>query len=87
MLLMFAWRMARPVNLFGPSAGLLLVGLGSFAVQTSIGPLKTKYSESSVCRQMLDVSILNRQGKIEAGQTIGLWVHVPFDSLMGEAEE
>jgi hypothetical protein len=35
-LLMFTWRMTRPVNRFGPIAGLPLVGLGSFAVQTSI---------------------------------------------------
>ncbi len=33
---MFAWRMTRPVNLFSPFTGLPLVGLGSFAVQTSI---------------------------------------------------
>jgi len=33
---MFAWRMTRPVNLFSPFTGLPLVGLRSFAVQTSI---------------------------------------------------
>ena len=35
-LLMFAWKMTRPVNLFTLYSGLPLVGLGSFAVQTSI---------------------------------------------------
>ena len=35
-LLMFAWKMTRPVNLFALYSGLPLVGLGSFAVQTSI---------------------------------------------------
>ena len=35
-LLMFAWKMTRPVNLFALCSGLPLVGLGSFAVQTSI---------------------------------------------------
>jgi plasmid stabilization system protein ParE len=35
-LLLFAWRMTRPVDLFGPFTGLPLVGLGSFAVQGSI---------------------------------------------------
>ena len=33
---MFAWKMTRPVNLFALYSGLPLVGLGSFAVQTSI---------------------------------------------------
>ena len=36
-LLMFAWKMTRPVNLFALYSGLPLVGLGSFAVQTSVG--------------------------------------------------
>ena len=35
---MFAWKMTRPVNLFALYSGLPLVGLGSFAVQTSIKP-------------------------------------------------
>ena len=35
-LLMFAWRMTRPVSPFDAFAGLPLVGLGSFAGQTSI---------------------------------------------------
>lgn len=35
-LLVFAWIMTRPINLFGLFPGLPLVGLGSFAVQTSI---------------------------------------------------
>ena len=34
---MFAWKMTRPVNLFALDSGLPLVGLGSFALQTSIG--------------------------------------------------
>ena len=33
---MFAWRMTRPINLFGPFAVLPLVGLGPFAAQSSI---------------------------------------------------
>ena len=36
-LLMFAWKMTPSVNLFALYSGLPLVGLGSFAVQTSIG--------------------------------------------------
>ena len=36
LLLMFAWKMTRPVNLVALYSGLPLVGLGSFAVQTSI---------------------------------------------------
>ena len=36
-LLMFAWIMNRPVNFFGPVFGLPMVGLGSLAVQRSIG--------------------------------------------------
>jgi hypothetical protein len=35
-LLIFAWRMTRSANVFGPFSGLPLVGLGSFAVQASI---------------------------------------------------
>ena len=38
-LLMLAWKMTRPVNLFALNSGLPLVGLGSFAVRTSIGCL------------------------------------------------
>ena len=34
---MFAWIMTQQGNLFAPFSGLPLVGLGSFAVQTSIG--------------------------------------------------
>ena len=37
LLLTFACKMTRPVNLFALYSGLPLVGLGSFAVQTSIG--------------------------------------------------
>ena len=36
-LLMFAWIMNQPINLFGPFFGLPMVGLGSFAEQRSIG--------------------------------------------------
>ena len=36
---MLAWIMTRQGNLFAPFPGLPLVGLGSFAVQTSIKPL------------------------------------------------
>ena len=35
-LLIFAWKTTRPVNLFALCSGLPLVGLGSFAVQTTI---------------------------------------------------
>jgi hypothetical protein len=34
---MFAWIMTRQVNLFTPFSGRPLDGLGSFAMQTSIG--------------------------------------------------
>ena len=47
---MFAWRMIRPVNLFGPFSGLPLVGLGSFAVQTSIEPNRITKAPSSPYR-------------------------------------
>ncbi|MGD0655329.1 MAG: hypothetical protein ABSA16_13375 [Thermoguttaceae bacterium] len=38
-LLMFAWIMTRQVKLFAPFSGRPLDGLGSFAMQTSIGIL------------------------------------------------
>jgi hypothetical protein len=38
LLLIFAWRMAPPINANGLISGRPLVGLGSLAVQTSIGP-------------------------------------------------
>jgi hypothetical protein len=48
---MFAWRMARPVNPFCPFAGLPLVGLGSFAVQTSKGRRKKGKGEKGKSKE------------------------------------
>ena len=47
---MFAWKMTRPVNLFALYSGLPLVGLGSFAVQTSIGSRQFRRDRSQTPR-------------------------------------
>jgi hypothetical protein len=69
---MFTWRMTRPVNRFGPIAGLPLVGLGSFAVQTSIESPHYRTASPHLHAPRLSQSIaeagfLSMEQRIEAG--------------------
>ena len=81
---MFAWIMNRPVNFFGPVFGLPMVGLGSLAVQRSIGG--TDYSVATLQDRRFigghDEKGTNRLGK----QSVGMspWGRsVPYPILGG----